>query len=471
PFGDVNDRLTVMVYDLGGGTFDVTVMEMKPGSLETLATDGDVRLGGTDWDQRICDELWRRMQAEHPQIAALDPAARFRLRNLAEDVKQTLSTRQETSVRFEHAGAMVQLVFTRALLEEMTRDLLDRTAFTMRQALRAAGRSWDQVARVLLVGGSSRMPMVRRMVEEVSGIEPDVNVDPGEAVARGAAIFAEHRLTARLDNEQRRAGLRISEVNSHSLGIEGIHQSNMRKENVILIPRNTPLPAETKRSFVTKVDNQPTVVIQVLEGESKVPAECAKLGRAVIRNLADCRLPAGTPIEVKYQYSSNGRFHVEASLTAGGEQARIELRRNRGLSSEHLTRWTRILTQDGGFDTFQLALQELLDQQQLDEDEELIEFEIDDADEPNRLELESAPALPYGAPQAAADELQRSAPQLTPIAPRIRTTPRRRTRHSILINLCGHLIASLLGLVMGYYILCWLRPDMNFLQLSLPGLP
>ena len=158
--------------------------------------------------------------------------------------------------------------------------MLERTAYTTRQVLAAAGLTWAEIDRVLLVGGSTRMPMVPRMIEQLSGLKPDHTVHPDEAVARGAAIFAGYLLRHRDPNAK--PAFKVVDVNAHSLGIEGIDQRTMRKENVVLIPRNSPLPAKVTEKFVTKTEDQPSIVVKVLEGESKVPAQCSidRPGRA-----------------------------------------------------------------------------------------------------------------------------------------------------------------------------------------------
>src|SRR6202012_1799267 len=149
-------------------------------------------------------------------------------------------------------------------------DLLERTAYTTRQVLSVAGVTWQEIDRVLLVGGATRMPMVGRMLEQLSGKNPDQRVHPDEAVARGAAVYAVYLLANQPDS-QKPPTFTVTNVNSHSLGIEGLDPMTLRKRNVIVIPRNTPLPAKVKERFVTKAENQRSVMVQVLEGESSTP--------------------------------------------------------------------------------------------------------------------------------------------------------------------------------------------------------
>jgi molecular chaperone DnaK len=278
--GTVREPLTVLVYDLGGGTFDVTLLAMKRGDLRTLATDGDVRLGGRDWDMRLVDLAAEAFIREHREDPRQNPASLQRLLAEVEEAKRTLSARQNATIRVDHTGSSATAKVTREQFEQITADLLERTAYTTRQLIATAGLTWQQVDRVLLVGGSTRMPMVARMLEQLTGIKPDQRVHPDEAVARGAAIYAGYLLATQPDSLKPPA-FQVTDVNSHSLGIEGIDPRTMRKRNVVIIPRNTPLPAKVKERFVTKAADQRSIVVQVLEGESAIPSECTEIGRTV----------------------------------------------------------------------------------------------------------------------------------------------------------------------------------------------
>ena len=166
---------------------------------------------------------------------------------------------------------MADIPITRSQFEEMSADLLERTAYTIRQLLAAAGLRWDQVSRLLLVGGATRMPMVARMLQERTGLAPDRTVNPDEAVARGAAIYANYLLASK---EQGGPGpaFQVTNVNAHSLGVEGIDTQTLRKINVVLIPRNTPLPAKATERFMTKTEGQRSIVLQVLEEKAELRA-------------------------------------------------------------------------------------------------------------------------------------------------------------------------------------------------------
>jgi molecular chaperone DnaK len=348
--GDVRQPLKVLVYDLGGGTFDVTILDMRPGDLRTVATDGDVRLGGRDWDMRLADHVADAFVQEHREDPRTNPASLQRLLNEVEEAKRTLSARHNATIRVDHAGSSTTVKLTRDLFEQLTADLLERTAYTTRQVLSVAGLTWADIGRVLLVGGATRMPMVGRMLEQLTGLTPDRNVHPDEAVARGAAIYAGYLLATQPDSLKPPA-FTVTNVNSHSLGIEGLDPATARKRNVIVIPRNTPLPAKVKERFVTKIENQRSIVVQVLEGESSTPSECTPIGRTSLRDLP-LGLPAGWPVEITYEYGINGRLQVAAVVPGANREVKLQLERDGSLSDERLARWKQVISTEGGTDMF-----------------------------------------------------------------------------------------------------------------------
>ncbi|MEE8452629.1 MAG: Hsp70 family protein [Thermoguttaceae bacterium] len=357
PEGEALEEMTILVYDLGGGTFDATLLKLAPGDVKTLATDGDVRLGGHDWDQRLVDHAAEAFKRAHGTDPRQDPAALKRLFQATVEAKHSLSARKKAVMRVEFDGRKVKVPVTRVLFEEMTSDLLERTAYTTRQLLVAAGLQWSDVSRVLLVGGSTRMPMVGTMLQGLTGIAADHTVNPDEAVARGAGLYAAY-LTAKESGDDRVA-FEVTNVNSHSLGIEGIDQKTMRKTNVILIPRNTPLPAEKTDRFVTKSEGQRSIVIRILEGESPLPSECTVIGKTGIRDLP-AGLPKGWPIEVTFQYGANGRLSVHGTVPGTHKRATLEMDRAAGLSNKTVTQWKQPVTESAGFDAFEDMLDEVL---------------------------------------------------------------------------------------------------------------
>ena len=346
------DAMNVMVYDLGGGTFDATLLNMSPGTIKTLATDGDVQLGGHDWDQRIVDYVAESFRKANQADPRQDPTTLNRLYQDVAEAKHTLSARSRASIQVNHAGRSMEVQILREQFEEMTADLMERTAYTSRQLLNAAGLQWKDVQRILLVGGSTRMPMVSHMLKSLTGIEPDRTVNPDEAVARGAALYAGFLLAKQRGKQP--SSFHVSNVNAHSLGIEGIDTDTLRRKNVVLIPRNTRLPAKHTERFATKSDGQKSIVIKVLEGESAQPAECIPIGRTVVRDLP-AGLPKGWPIEITFEYGTNSRLTVHATVPGTQHRARLDLERDVGLSGEGLARWKSLVNAGAGFQTFQAA--------------------------------------------------------------------------------------------------------------------
>ncbi len=352
-------EMTLFVYDLGGGTFDATLLRLAPGNIQTIATDGDVQLGGHDWDMRMAEYAADQFQKAHGLDPRQDAAAMNRILAAVIDAKHTLSARSRAVVRVELAGRLTEVPVTREQFQELTADLLERTAYTTRQLLAAAKMKWKDVSRLLLVGGSTRMPMVCNMLRQLSGLEPDHTVNPDEAVARGAALYAAYLLEKEAQGG-RHANLAITNVNSHSLGIEGIDPETLRKMNVVLIPHNTPLPAKVTQRFATKAESQRSIVIQILEGESSSPRECTAIGRTVIRDLPE-GLPKSWPVEVTFEYGANGRLSVQAMVPGTGRSAALDLERSVGISRDEMARLKTPIATAAGFDDLNSMVHEALE--------------------------------------------------------------------------------------------------------------
>lgn len=337
--GSTHEPRRILVYDLGGGTFDVTVMEIRGSEFLALATDGDVVLGGYDWDQRLADIVATAFIREHSIDPREDPTAAGKLWRECEDAKRTLSARPKAPVVCEFRGMTTRVEVSRDQFEEATQDLLDRTRFTCVQALKAAAIDWQDLDRILLVGGSTRMPMVRNMLQRVSGKTPDASVAADEAVAHGAALHAGLILAQR---EGRAPNFSIRNVNSHSLGVVGMDPLTKRKRNGILIPRNTPLPVHAMRVFKTTKDNQRSILVQIVEGESASADDCTPIGRCSVQDLPE-NLPYKSPIEVFFQYEANGRLAVRVHLPDTDRQIETEIVRENGLSKEHMDAWRQYI--------------------------------------------------------------------------------------------------------------------------------
>jgi len=338
--GQANEPRKLLVYDLGGGTFDVTVMEIRGNEFLALATDGDVQLGGQDWDQRLVDYVAEEFIRKHQRDPREEPNAAGRLWRECEEAKRTLSARIKTTIACDYQGHAVRLELTREKFEEMTHDLLERTQFTTRQTLSAAGLTWSDINYVLMVGGSTRMPMVASMLKQLSGKEPDGAVAVDEAVAHGAALHAGIMLAR---NEGKAGAITIRNVNSHSLGVVATDAKTGRKRNAVLVPRNTPLPVQAKRVFKTQKPSQRSVLVEIVEGESASPEDCSYVGKCAVRDLPP-NLPAQTPIEVRFLYEENGRLKVHVHVAGATQELQHEITRENSLSQEQLDAWRQFIT-------------------------------------------------------------------------------------------------------------------------------
>ncbi len=337
--GSTSEPRRILVYDLGGGTFDVTVMEIRGTQFVALATDGDVRLGGYDWDQRLVDLMAESFIRQHYVDPREDPNTAGKLWRECEDAKRTLSARSKASVACGYRGYSSRVEVSRQQFKEATQDLLDRTRFTTEQTLKAAGLDWADIERVLLVGGSTRMPMVRDMLKQLSGKQPDASVAADEAVAHGAALRAGLLLA---ESEGRPATFAIKNVNSHSLGVVGADPLTKRRRNGILIPRNTPLPVTAKRTFKTQKADQKSILVQIVEGESPSADDCTQIGQCSVRDLPP-NLPAQSPVDVLFRYEPNGRLQVKVTLPGTNRHIKAEIVRENSLSKEHMDGWRRYI--------------------------------------------------------------------------------------------------------------------------------
>lgn len=339
PKGESRQKELLLVYDLGGGTFDATLMEIDGNHYNARATAGDVYLGGIDWDRRIVDYLAEAFAEKHRIDPRENPAGLQRLFREAEDAKRTLSARAETTITFEHGGDVVRVPITRQQFEEMTIDLLDRTRFTVANLLQEAGVKWEDVTRLLLVGGSTRMPMVQRMLEEISNKTPDRSLSADEAVAHGAAVYAGLILGAE-------AGIApevtVRNVNSHDLGVLAKEGSTGRRRNRVMIPKNTSLPAFHSAQFITARANQSSVVVPIVEGGDASGNDATRIGKCVVRDLP-ASLPSGSPIEVTFRYGQNGRLTVKAKVPGSGQEATSEIERSSGMTPDTLRSWNQRL--------------------------------------------------------------------------------------------------------------------------------
>lgn len=339
-----DDEKTLLVYDLGGGTFDVTVVAYTPTNFRVLATDGDVFLGGLDWSERLVQHVVEQFKRKFGVDPSEDPESMRSFMQECEDAKRSLSDKAQVPISVYHQGKTLTLSLTRGDLERMTADLLQRTKTTTELVLEQSGVDPKTLNDVVLIGGSTYMPVVEQMLKEISGKEPTRALEPEKAVAQGAAIHAailEARETggesrmARAVIERLRA-VNTQDVNSHSLGVKITDmQDKSRKVNHIMIPRNTPIPYSASQRFVTTSPNQQRIHVYILQGEASDPAACTLIGDFQIVGLPP-NLPKGSPVEVNYSYDANGRIHAVARELTGQKEASTEIVRDSGLDDRGL---------------------------------------------------------------------------------------------------------------------------------------
>src|SRR5438876_1331801 len=331
---DKKTEEVIAVYDLGGGTFDISILELGEGTFQVKSTNGDTHLGGDDFDQRVIDFLVDEFKREQGIDLKQDRMALQRLKEAAEKAKIELSSAQQTDVNLpfitaDAAGPKhMNITLSRAKLEDLVGDLVEQTLGPVKQALQDAGVSSAQIDEVVLVGGQTRMPLVQEKVRAFFGKEPHKGVNPDEVVAIGAAIQA-----GVLKGEVR--DVLLLDVTPLTLGIE-----TLGGVSTPLIPRNTTIPTSKSQVFSTAADNQPSVEIHVLQGERAMASDNKSLGRFILDGILPA--PRGVPqVEVTFDLDANGILNVSARDKATGKEQKITITAGGGLSKDEVDKLQR----------------------------------------------------------------------------------------------------------------------------------
>ncbi|MDV6033450.1 MAG: Hsp70 family protein [Phycisphaera sp. RhM] len=321
---------TVLIYDLGGGTFDVSMVKVDHSNITVVATDGNAMLGGIDWDRCLVkwldDQFAQKCKFRPSEV---ETGAAWLMQE-ATELKHALTSRTEVKIRLTFQSSTLITTITRSVFEDLTAHLLDRTRFTVRKLMKDSATRWEQIDQVILVGGSTRLPQVAEMITALSGMEPNRSISADEAIAHGAAIYAstiQSRAAAKKTGEPDSGRLVISDVNAHNLGVLGIDLETRLSCNYVMIQRNTPIPVKQTTRFQTLRDDQRSVAVEIVEGGDSRGRYGTHIGKCVLGHLP-AQLPAGTPVDVTFRYDRDGLMQVEAKLPATGQQASIQIERH-----------------------------------------------------------------------------------------------------------------------------------------------
>ena len=352
----LSSNQTVFVFDLGGGTFDVTIMKIEDHHIRMLASNGDHRLGGKDWDDVIVNWVAAEFDAVHDENPLLDLQSYQDLYNRGLTAKIQLSSRQRTTIVHSYNGKSIKLELTREDYENRCRHLTEKCKTICEIVMHEAKLDWSNIDRVLLTGGMSRMPSVREMIKNLTNVPIAEDVSPDEAVAIGAAIQGILALLSEEDQLGERvlpvevreqfssddgSLIKVTNITTHTLGVVLWDDGKVEEYVFPMIRKMTPMPVETKNSFGTAKSNMKNAIVRVVEGESTVPSECTPLGICDIE--LPPFLPKGSPVELTYSYNENQV--LEVVVEAYGRQNRVSIARNTGLSESEIETATADLLQ------------------------------------------------------------------------------------------------------------------------------
>lgn len=342
---------TVFVFDLGGGTFDVTIMRIDGHEIKMLATNGDHRLGGKDWDDVLVNFVAEEFDREHGENPLLDLQSYQELQSRALSAKIQLSSRPRTAIVHNFNGRSLKVELTREDFEAKTRHLVEKCKTICEIVMQEAKMEWSQIDKVLLVGGMTRMPMVRKMIEELTPAPMDDTVNPDEAVAIGAAIQAilvllgEEEETGektlpedtRQQFSSREGGLmQVTNITSHTLGVVLWDEAKHEEYVFPMIGKMSAIPAVSKNFFGTASANMGKAMVRIVEGESTLPTECTPLGTCGID--LPPYLPKGSPVQLVYEYNANQV--LEVAVHAAGNETKMSIERNTGLAPHEVAEAT-----------------------------------------------------------------------------------------------------------------------------------